>query len=383
VFLIQIQIVQKLKDGIYILNKSEYPEVFINYLIKNVGISEEHAKKIFENINHLKKLKTFSIILGVVLSLSFYFILTNISLFSNIPNFVFLISALVIFILFVLEGYLITRMPNKFYLNLININKDKLLAEKKEIYDKENKIKNYNKKQSELLDDIKKVTKFLLNQNVEENAIINFFKKYDISEEKVKEFINFAKESVEEDKTKGVEPTGNILFKTKSDAAIKLTLSKIHDSFEQINQIYNEVTKLQQEVFEISERQKKLEKRSTINVSKEVKKLKNEPIIKNKFKGLEKLKDNETKEIKELLERKNVEYEKLISYLYHLFLPYVETSSKNDVFSTLVYYGYPYEVVEDVLEKFKEKNILFGKDKQTSLSERIVNKINRLYDLFS
>ncbi len=122
---------------------------------------------------------------------------------------------------------------------------------------------------------------------------------------------------------------------------------------------------------------------SSVNISKEVKKLKKESVIQSKFKGLENIKKADPELIKSLLEKKNLEYEKLISNLYHLFLPHVETSSQNDVFSTLVYYGYPYEVVEDVIQKFKDKKIVFGKDKSTSLTDRIVNKINGFYDLFS
>jgi hypothetical protein len=370
------QLVDKLKDAIRNISKSNYSQISINYLIKNVGISKESADGIVKNIKRLKRLKTLSIALGVIISLGLYFFVSSLPVFNIIPNYVFIISAVIIFLLFVLEGYLITRMPDSFYLNLININKEKILEVKRESLEKEEKLNNYNQKQKGLLDNIQKATKFLLSQDVSKEAISNFFSKYDVDQSTISKFIEMSEKELNLEKNN----SGKVLFNAKSDSAIRLTLSKIHDSFEQINQIYNEVSKLQKEVSEISQRQEKLEKMSTISVSKEVKKLKKEPIMSNKYKDLKKA---DPKEIKELLDKRNEEYDKLISYLYHLFLPTVETSSQNDVFSTLVYYGYPYEIVEDVLQKFKDKKITFGKDKKISFSEKLVNKINSFYDLFS
>lgn len=370
------QLVDKLKDAIRNISKSNYSQISINYLIKNVGISKESADGIVKNIKRLKRLKTLSISLGVIISLGLYFFVSSLPVFNIIPNYVFIISAVIIFLLFILEGYLITRMPDSFYLNLININKEKILEVKRESLEKEEKLNNYNQKQKGLLDNIQKATKFLLSQDVSKEAISNFFSKYDVDQSTISKFIEMSEKELNLEKNN----SGKVLFNAKSDSAIRLTLSKIHDSFEQINQIYNEVSKLQKEVSEISQRQEKLEKMSTISVSKEVKKLKKEPIMSNKYKDLKKA---DPKEIKELLDKRNEEYDKLISYLYHLFLPTVETSSQNDVFSTLVYYGYPYEIVEDVLQKFKDKKITFGKDKKISFSEKLVNKINSFYDLFS
>jgi hypothetical protein len=370
------QLVDKLKDAIRNISKSNYSQISINYLIKNVGISKESADGIVKNIKRLKRLKTLSISLGVIISFGLYFFVRSLPVFNIIPNYVFIISAVIIFLLFILEGYLITRMPDSFYLNLININKEKILEVKRESLEKEEKLNNYNQKQKGLLDNIQKATKFLLSQDVSKEAISNFFSKYDVDQSTISKFIEMSEKELNLEKNN----SGKVLFNAKSDSAIRLTLSKIHDSFEQINQIYNEVSKLQKEVSEISQRQEKLEKMSTISVSKEVKKLKKEPIMSNKYKDLKKA---DPKEIKELLDKRNEEYDKLISYLYHLFLPTVETSSQNDVFSTLVYYGYPYEIVEDVLQKFKDKKITFGKDKKISFSEKLVNKINSFYDLFS
>ncbi len=372
-------LVSKLKQGIFVLSSSNYSEESINYLMTNVGITKEHANKIVLNIKQLKRLKTFSIVLGLFLSVILYFVVSNLSVFVSINNYILIISSLIVFILFVLEGHLITRMPDSFYLNLININKKKVLETHKAIVEKQYEIKNYDLKQKKLLDDVKKATKFLLNQNIGKEAIKNFFSKYDINDKTIDNFINSSQQEINSNEN----INNNIVLSSKSDSAIKLTLSKIHDSFKQINQIYNQVSSLQKEVSDISERQKKLENMSTLNVSKQVKKLKKESIILDKFKGIEKIKEADISEIKELLDKKSDEYAKLISYLYHLFLPYVEKTSQNDVFSTLVYYGYPYEIIEDVLQKFKDKKVIFGKDKTSGLGDKFVNKINKFYDFFS
>ncbi len=134
-------LVRQLKEAISVLSKSNYSEASINYFITNIGISREYVNRIILNIKQLKRLKTLSVLMGLVISIVLYLIITNLPMFDHISRLIFLISAIIIFLLFVLEGYLVTRMPDAFYLNLININKDKLLASQKEFFEKKEKNK--------------------------------------------------------------------------------------------------------------------------------------------------------------------------------------------------------------------------------------------------
>jgi hypothetical protein len=405
------ELVKKLKQSINILSKNKYSNISIKYLIDNIGVSEESASKIILNIKRLKRLKTLSVFLGLFLAIILYFSVTNLSLFSHIPQYIFLISAIIIFLLFVLEGYLVTRMPDSFYLDLINVNKKKLLEYQKEMIFKSNYLNNLNAKQKESLENIKNAIKFLLNQNISKDSIVSFFNKYDISKETINQLIVISKNEIDKDANNSELSSKSKKNDFKSDAMIKLTLSKIHDSFEQINNIYTQVTKLQKEVLDISERQKRLEKialSKSINSNKNINSQNNlktntftnqkqNSIIRNEFQNKEiqnkeiksikdisfDLKKINSKKLKELLNKKDSEYQKLISYLYHLFLPYKDDISQNDVFSTLLYHNYPYEVVEDVLQKFKDKKVIFAKDNKYSISEKIVNKINSFYEIFS
>ncbi len=360
------RLVKKLKKSIDALSKKEYSEASINYFIKNIGLTEEHAKQIIKNIRQLRRLKTLSVFLGLFLSVILYFIVTNLDIFSHIPKIIVLISSIVIFLLFILEGFLITRMPIEFYLNLINLNKETLLNTQKEFSSKSDLLKEFDSKQKNLLDNIKNATKFLLTQNVDKKSIFNYFKKFDVNEETINNFIKISEnEILKENESKNI-------LNSESNAIIKLTLSQIQENFQKINEIYQKVSSLQKEVSEISERQKKLETLPKIDVSKEIKN-----IGKTKFKNLKQFSSKKINSVED------EEYEKLISYIYHLFLPQVNTFSQNDLFSTLVYSGYPYEVIEDVISRFKKKGVVFGKDKKYSFSERIINKINNFYDYFS
>ncbi len=97
---------------------------------------------------------------------------------------------------------------------------------------KKKKINDYTSKQKEFLGDVRKTTKFLLNQNVSKDAIVGFFSKYDLDEKTILSFIESSKKEIDyENKLKDEKNTGNVLFAGKSDSAIKLTLSKIQDSF--------------------------------------------------------------------------------------------------------------------------------------------------------
>lgn len=365
-------LVKKIKQTLSYLSNEKYSEFSINYLMGSVGISKENAQNILINIKKLKRLKTISVILGLLVSVFIYFFVSSISSLEGISKTILILSSVVVFLLFVLEGYLVTRMPNSFYLNLVNINQKRIIDSQKKRVKKFNQLKGFNLKQDELLNTIKNSVKFLLDQNISKSDIINFLKKYNVSEDIISDFIKSSeKEDLQKNKV-------NI----KSDSAIKLSLRNIEENLKKIKDISKQVTALESQVLEISKRQQKLENISSIDVLKEIKKLKKEPIVENKLKGAgsEKV---DLKKIKLMIDDKSQDYEKLINYLYHLFLPLSETSSKNDVFSTLVYYGYPYEVIEDLLQRFKDKDVVFGKDKKSNLTERIVNRINSFYDFFS
>jgi hypothetical protein len=397
------QLVNKLKKSINILSKNKFSDISIKYLVDNIGVSPESANKIILNIKRLRRLKTLSVFLGLFLAIILYFSVTNLSLFSHMPQYIFLISSIIIFLLFVLEGYLVTRMPDSFYLDLININKKKLLEYQKEMILKSNYLNNLNIKQKESIDNIKNAIKFLLNQNINKESIINFFNKYNMSKETINQLIVISEKEINQSQESFKLESISKNKDFKSDAMIKLTLSKIHDSFEQINNIYVQVTKLQEEVLDISKRQKRLEKialSKPINLSKninpqntlEINNQEQKPIIKNNLKDKidhsiqdisKDLKKINSKKLKELLSKKDSEYNKLINYLYHLFLPHKDELSQNDVFSTLISNNFPYEIVEDVLQKFKDKNVIFAKDNKLSFSEKIVNKINYFYEIFS
>jgi predicted membrane protein len=365
-------LVKKIKQTLSYLSNEKYSDFSINYLMQTVGISKENAQNILLNIRKLKRLRTISIILGMLISIFIYFFVSSIASLENISKVILISSSIIVFLLFVLEGYLVTRMPNSFYLNLLNINQKKIIDSQKERVNKFSQLKNFNLKQDEFLNTIKDSVKFLLNQNISKSDIIDFFKKYNVNENIISQLIISAE--------KEILPENKI--KIKSDSAIKLSLKNIEDNLKKIKEISQQVTNLEKQVIEISNKQKKLESLSSIDLSKEIKKLKKDPIVQNKIKGSGSEKVDLNK-IKNLINDKSQDYEKLINYLYHLFLPLAETSSKNDVFSTLVYYGYPYEVIEDLLQRFKDKDVTFAKDKKFTLTERIVNKINNFYEFFS
>lgn len=401
------QMILKLKNIISLLSKKKHKDESIKYLVQNLGLSNQEANNIFLNVNKLKRLKILSIIIGFILSTTIYFLITNLTIFDQLSRVVILISSIVIFLLFVLEGFLITRMPNDFYLNLINLNKKRILEaqrqkmEYEKILSQKKKLEDSNLEQKKLLDKIKNATKFLLLQNIDKKEIFNYFKKFGIKEETIDGFVNVSLKEIQEDKD------SKKILKPKSDKMVKLTLEQIKENFKKIEDISLDVIDLKKKMEDVSDKQKQIDQRqkdiddkqkeldqrqqeikkqnydlksnqnfndfsSKVDISKEIKKITKNFSSKNKSNNL-----------KDAFDNKGEEYKKLISYLYHLILPEANNLSKNDVFSILVSHKIPYEIIEDVLDKFKEKNIVFGKDKKSSFSEKLVGGINKLYSRFS
>lgn len=367
------KLVSSLKKTISLLSTSSFSEESINYLITNVGVSENYAKDIISNIKKLKKVRALSILLGLFLSIFLYLFITNYQVFTNIPKYVFSLSAIVIFILFVFEGYLVTRMPDSFYLNLIKINKKKILENKKEYLSLEDKISNYKNEQTKLLSNIENATTFLLKQNISKQAIINFFNKHNISKDVIYDFIKSSEEKIKlEKKLHKFSP------KQVPSSMIKLSLKKIDESFKKINDLYQEITSLQDKIQALTKRQEKLEMISLIQDKENFIK-QNKLKLPSHLKNIDVIKISKT-QLNVILENKNNEYPEFIKSIYFLFLPHINKLTQNDIFTMLAYNNYPYEVIEDVLQMFKKYGYFLKENK--NIFDKAVDKINYFYRFF-
>ena len=376
-------LVYKLKKIFNIINSYGYSKESALFLINSIGISKKSAENIISELKKLKNLKRTSIFLGILIAIIVFILINNLNflLFLKTNIILKITIPFVIFLLFYLEGILITRLPQSFYLKLINFNKKNIIENKKyllEKYDHINKIKDIEKKDIAI---IKQTIKYLLKEGLKKEWIEKVIQNYGFSKNVSDEFIS---QSVEELK----ELPKNIKDIKVGTAALKLSLAKIEESFTDLKQIYIKLSELQNIVDDLSKRQKELESISKEKISKQLKNynigLKKSKSSKNKNKNI----INEDKPLLSInlkdLEKLKGEPEKneIVDFLYNLVLPHINNYSEKELVSLLLYKGYAYELVEDLILKIKNNKIKFGKQDK-KVQEVIINKINLIYNLFS
>jgi|GEM_PF-3579913 len=365
-------LVKRIKSIFNSISASKYSEESIVVLINLIGVDKEHAQNIVKNIVRLRALKRTCWILGIILFIIIYILIIRLPIFSFItviPVLPFAV-AFTVLLLFVLEGILITRMPESFYLDLVKINKHKIIDNKIKLTTSSKDITNYQEKQKQDIQEIKQTLRYLLKQHdLNKKWIEKILTNYNISEKVAKQFIDEISNEIS-NKEKVVPKSSKA-----QEATIKLSLAKIHENFMNLKSIYNKLSLIQKDISSLSDRQKELETVSKSKIMKDLKDYSKKEINKS-------IKTKLTKFKSKMENEKNTSYYKMIVYLYNLVLPNVSKYSEKSLFGLLISDGLSYEVTSDVIKKLKDNNIMFGK-RNIKLQEVVVNKVNSIYDKFS
>lgn len=371
-------LVSKLKNILKIISAYGYSKESSLFLINSIGISKASAEKIIHELKRLRNIKRTCIFLGLFISISVFILISYLPIFEFIKEVTILRFAIpfVILFLFFLEGFLVTRMPQSFYLKLIDLNKETILNNKKLILEKYTNIKKIKDVEKKDIASIKQTIKYLLKEGLKKEWIEQIIKNYGFSSDVSSEFVDEAiKELKELPKDLKEIKLGN--------AALKLSLAKIEESFSDLKKIYSKLSELQSVVDNLSKRQKELETLSEIAIKKQLKSLsgKNSQLNKQLSETLEKpIISIDLEKLKKLGE--DPERNEIVNFLYNLVLPYIKNYSEKELVSLLLYKGYSYELVEDLILKIKNNKKKFGKIEK-SAQEKIISKINLLYNLFS
>jgi len=371
-------LVNKLKDIFRIISAYGYSKESSLFLINSIGISKASAEKIILELKRLKNIKKTCIFLGIFIAVSVFALINYLDVFLFIKENLILRFSIpfIILFLFFLEGFLVTRMPQSFYLKLINLNKETILKNKKlllEKYTNINKIKDVEKKD---INSIKQTIKYLLKEGLKKEWIEQIIKNYGFSSSVSSKFI--------EEATKELKELPKDLKEIKlGSSALKLSLARIEESFSDLKEIYSKLSELQSIVDDLSKRQKELETLSEIAIKKQLKSLsrKNSKLNQQFSEPIEKpiisIDLNKLKKLEVEPERNEI-----VNFLYNLVLPHIKNYSEKELVSLLLYKGYSFELVEDLILKIKDNKKEFGK-KEKSTQEMIINKINLIYNLFS
>ncbi len=360
------KMVRRFKEVFYNLNLSE-KEKSIDIIQKTVGFTKESAVKVYLILKNISFTKNILILSGVLISVIVYLILTKVDFFIFIKETKFfpIAVSLIIFLIFLFESVLISKLPTNFYLNLVNINKKQLTENKKSIKKEEDILSDFFKMREEKRNIIKKTVTALTRRGIRKQDVISILDNKQVSVFGLKDLVMQANEEF-------VNTTEKTSYEEVSQ-----TIDNIVLLYKQIKEIDQKILDLKKNIDEIKDVQETIEKINSSdwdyyrNIKFKMKQSKEEERsisseIVHKIHHVSELKES---------------HEDMLKTLYNSFLPYKDTLTKDKVYFILISKGYSYETIIDLLDEFKKNKIDLNKNTE-SLQDKVVSKINNLYDSF-
>jgi len=359
--------VSKFRQVINTFAIKKYSNESIGSLMNSVGLDKTSADNVVKLVKKNRKIRKLIYILGLIVSITLYFLMVYSPLNKFIANsYIPLLIAFVIFMLFSLESILVTKMPDSFYIKLMNINQDKIIELNNKMLFQTKELENTKKEVSKTLENLNQVISYLLDSGITKSDIVEILKKYGLNEVVANDFVSKTESQANLNKSKKVPALKNIL---------KLSLTKIHEDFLSLKELYSKIETLNSQVTNLSEKQTKLEsivKQKENQVSND-----KTEIIKNKIKyPLPKKVPNYNKFSIE----NDDKYQEMLDDLYYLLYPYAQNNTMDKFISIMVSTGYSYELATDLSEKF-EKNNIFKKKKV--FLDILVDFVNGTYEKIS
>lgn len=356
------KLVTNIKKLISFIIKEKYSKESIKHFVEYIGMDFDTAENIIRHIKKIRTVRYIYWIFGFLLSVCVYILIIL------LPNFLFLKEtliplaiSLVIFCLFFVEGFLVIRLPQSFYLNLLGIKDIKLLNQQKQM------VLNKAKKQQEHITNIKNTIRYLLKIKTDSEFIKKLLVENGFSKQVAESILtNLIKEDTL-DSNKEVN-----LPSTANEKMTKLFLSKIHDEFLSLKEVYGQINEINKKIDVLEKRQKKFINNNT-NGSNKANVISSENITLPKNFNLK----IESKTEKEKYEK----YMKQIRFLFEFLKPYAKKYTKSQLESFLVSQEYNPEIITDVMNEFKKEGVDFVSTE--NLQTKVVNFINDVYSSFS
>lgn len=349
-------IIKKLKSTMAFVISQDYSEESIRTLNEYVGINSEETYKLIEITKKLIKVKWTYWIFGLCFSIFNIFLIFYIDYFQFLRSPVFIPIGInvIIFLLFYIEGIIVMKLPDSFYLRILDLKQN--IIKTKNI----NRKESLEKKQQLSVNSIKNAIKYLIKMNITKEKITEIIIDQGFSKKAAEEIINQINQEQ-------LDKTAKLPIK-KNGAIERLFLSKIHDEFLNLKAVNSEINEIKENLSKVEEKQKEIEKN--------IKSLKTTKI----FPGMLNTKETtgrKTNSKNEVSAEEGYKYSKEVYFLYNLILPQAPKYKKEDVESFLLYQNYSLETVEDLMELLKQNNIKFKKDKHEN---KIISFINKIFE---
>lgn len=363
----------------YILFKN-YSKESVKALSDYIGLDSEATERLVKIIKETTKIRFIYWIIGILLSsLNMILIFSlDIFVFLRSPMIVPIIVSLVIYMLFFIEGFLILRLPQHVYLDVLKITEK---SKEERQYALEKNKEELSKKESiqkRSIQNIRNTIKYLIEIGANRDWILdllvsNGFSKgvaQDIMFEIIKEGLKdkeLYKAEIKEIKN---------MKKTK-----ELFVKKMSEDFNNLREIYQEVSYLKNFVSTLEDKEIKVEKFREKKVSyktfdlSEIKQTEDMSASINEIKrrrdyanipvaGASKESRRLTaQEAKESLP-KNTSTNQQINFLYVLIRPYANKYTREELQSMMLSLGYSVAMIDDVLILLEQNGIDFKQDEK-------------------
>jgi len=361
------EVIKKLKCALNAVVSRKYSLESINKLTKHIGIDNEETIKLINLTKRLITIKWVYWILGLCFSILNVFLIFSVDYFYFLrqPLYVSIGANIIIFLLFYAEGILITRIPEEVYLRILNLQEEKFKEIEKQKEIKITEQKEFEKKQENAIENIKVSIGYLLKINAPKDMLVKILREQGFSTDVSKKIISDLEFNLKAKKNIPVKRNG---------ATEKLFLNKMYSDFEQLKSISLELNEIKESVGKIYEKQKEFE----TNLSKLNDVGNKFNLNNNDFNNSELLTSSKTNKSSfvRASKEKGYKFSEDVNFLYNLIKPQASKYKKEDVQSFLLYQNYSIEVVDDLMEQFKQNNVKFKEDKEEN---KIISFINNTF----
>lgn len=350
------EVIKKIRKIMAFVVSQNYSEEAIKLLNEYVGINSEETQTLIEVTKKLVRVKWTYWIFGLILAIVNIFIIFFVDYFSFLraPIFIPIFINIIIFVLFYIEGIIVMRLPDSFYLKILDLKQKKIrekILKKKDILETKQKLS---------IESIKTAIKYLLKIKISKNKIIELIKDQGFSSKGAEEVLL----KIEDETSKALPK----IPEKKGGAIEKLFVSKIHEEFMKLKEVNKEINTIKENLSKVEEKQKEIET--------SIKSINYNPTPQT---NTITYKDNQQpRKIKEQIKaEEGFKFSQEVYFLYNLILPQATKYRKEDIQSFLLYQNYSLETVEDLMELFKQNNVKF---KEYDPENKIISFINKIFE---
>lgn len=357
----------------YVLYKNYSPES-VKVLSEYIGMDRDSTEKMVVVLRKTTTIRFIYWIVGIFLSSLNLILIYSLDMFQGLrqPMIIPISISLIIYLLFFIEGFLILKLPQKIYLDILNITEKSKEERQQALEKKRSELTEKESLQKRSIQNIRNTIKYLIEIGSNRDWILDLLISNGFSRAVAEDIMfQIIKENMKENEFKSKFKELKETNKTQ-----ELFIKKMHEDFENLRAVYQEVNSLKDYVYTLEDKEEKLDKFTNKKVEYTTLDKRTQPVdtrvsvineIKNRA-DYANLQPAETKMYRRLTARqaqdelpKNIESDKQINFLYVLISPYAKRYTREELQSMMLSLGYSVAIIDDVLILLEQNGTEFKK----------------------